>query len=92
MPAEIDDRPPSTFILQGGSVYAPTEERVTYPTRIKRKMFEEMTGEPFEYWEDLDIYQDYVPDKKDADVPVSTRALADLALVFFNTNEFIYLY
>lgn len=64
----------------------------TYPTQIKRKMFEEMTGESFEYMEELDIYQDYQPDQKDVDVSVTTRALADLALVLFNTNEFIYVY
>ena len=64
----------------------------TYPTQIKRKMFEEMTGESFEYMEELDIYQNYEPDQKDADVSVTTRALADLALVLFNTNEFIYVY
>lgn len=63
-----------------------------YPTQIERKMFEEMTGEAFEYTEELDIYQDYQPDHKDADVAVPTRALADLALVLFNTNEFIYVY
>jgi hypothetical protein len=69
-----------------------TPTKPTYPTQIKRKMFEEMTGESFEYMEELDIYQDYEPDQKDADVSVTTRALADLALVLFNTNEFVYVY
>jgi hypothetical protein len=63
-----------------------------YPTEVTRKMFEEMTGEPFEYTEELDIYQDYHPDLKDADVEPETRALADLAVVFFNSNEFLYVY
>ncbi len=65
---------------------------VEYPTQVHRKMFEEMTGEPFEYTEELDIYNHYIPDQKDADVSVATRALADLLVVFFNTNEFMYVY
>ena len=63
-----------------------------YPTEVTRKMFEEMTGEPFEYTEYLDIYQNYQPDLKDVDVAPETRALADLAVVFFNSNEFLYVY
>ena len=65
---------------------------VEYPTQVHRKMFEEMTGEPFEYTEELDIYKNYTPDKKDTDVSVTTRALADLLVVYFNTNEFMYVY
>lgn len=63
-----------------------------YPTAVRRKMFEEMTGEPFEYTEELDIYRNYESDKKDVDVSVSIRAMADLLVVFFNTNEFMYVY
>ena len=63
-----------------------------YPTQVERKMFEEMTGEPFEYTERLDIYEEYVPDLKPWDVGPEIRALADLCLVLFNTNEFIYVY
>ena len=32
------------------------------PIAIERTMFEEMTGEPFTYIEQLDIYQNYTPD------------------------------
>ncbi|NRB48463.1 MAG: DUF1549 domain-containing protein [Saprospiraceae bacterium] len=67
-------------------------QAVTYPTSITRKMFEEMTGEPFEYEEELDVFHAYQADAKDADVPPSTRALADLAMVLFNTNEFLYVF
>lgn len=63
-----------------------------YPTKVKRRMFEEMTGEAFEYTERLDIYENYVPDIKPWDVAAETRALADLCLVLFNANEFIYVY
>lgn len=67
-------------------------EKEAYPTKIKRSMFEEMTGEAFEYLEKLDVYENYSPDLKPWDVEASTRALADLALVLFNSNEFIYVY
>lgn len=65
---------------------------MVYPKKIVRKMFEEMTGEPFKYDEELDVFHQYQADTKDADVSPSTRALADLAVVLFNTNEFLYVY
>lgn len=68
---------------------APTQH---YPTTVTRKMFEEMTGEAFEYIEELDVFRDYEADTKDADVGPTTRALADLAMVLFNTNEFLYVF
>ena len=64
----------------------------TYATDVTRRMFEEMTGEAFEFVEKLDVYEDYVPDLKPWDVQAETRALADLCLVLFNSNEFIYVY
>ncbi len=69
-----------------------TPEKQTYPTEVRRKMFEEMTGEPFEYVEKLDVYQDYISDIKPWEVDVETRALGDLCHVLFNTNEFVYVY
>ncbi len=65
---------------------------ISYPTSVTRRMFEEMTGEPFEYLEELDVFHAYQADAKDAEVPPSTRALADLAMVLFNTNEFLYVF
>ncbi|RMG19082.1 MAG: DUF1549 domain-containing protein [Bacteroidetes bacterium] len=67
-------------------------QKMEYPLEVRRKMFEEMTGEPFEYTEKLDIYSNYVPDKKAWEVSPASRALADLCLLWFNANEFIYLY
>ncbi len=64
----------------------------SYPTEVRREMFEEMTGKPFEYTEELDIYKDYAPDLKPWNVQPETRALADFAAVCFNANEFVYLY
>jgi len=63
-----------------------------YPTSVRRRMFEEMTGEPFEFNEALDIYQAYIPDLKPWTTDPATRALGDWALVLFNANEFLYVY
>ena len=49
-------------------------------------------GEPFEFIEKLNVYEDYVPDAKPWSVEAETRALADICLLLFNSNEFIYVY
>nr|MBI1231804.1 DUF1549 domain-containing protein [Cytophagales bacterium] len=66
--------------------------KIDYPTEVEREMFEEMTGEPFSFKEELDIYKNYIPDLQPWQVDASTRALADLIAVYFNSNEFIYVY
>ena len=63
---------------------------MVYPTRITRSLVEELSGKPFEYEEILPVFENYVPDKKAADVTAETRALADLCLLLMNTNEFMY--
>ena len=63
-----------------------------YPTKIRRSLVEEFSGKPFEYTEILPVFEDYVPDKKAIDVDADTRALADLCLMLFNSNEYIYIY
>ena len=65
---------------------------ITYPTAIPRSLVEELTGQPFEYEEILPVFEDYIRDKKPADVDTNTRALADLCLLLFNSNEFMYVY
>ena len=65
---------------------------VKYPTSITRSLVEELTGQPFEYEEILPVFEDYVRDLKPADVSAKTRALADLCLLLFNSNEFMYIY
>ena len=65
---------------------------VSYPTHITRSLVEELTGEPFEYVEWLRRFEDYVPDKKPSDVDANTRAIADLCMLLFNSNEFMYIY
>jgi hypothetical protein len=63
------------------------------PRYVIRQMVEEMTGRSFWWVEDLDIYsKGYVADLKPADVAPHTRALADVCLVLFNSNEFSYVY
>ena len=67
-------------------------EPVEYPTAIIRSLVEEFSGKPFEYNEIMPVFEDYIPDKKAADVSPETRALADLCLVLFNSHEFVYVY
>ena len=62
------------------------------PKYVIREMVEEMTGLNFYWVEDLDMYDDYIADVKPWEVEPETRALADLCLVLFNSNEFIYVY
>ena len=63
---------------------------VELPTRVKRKMVEEMTGEEYEWEEELDGLRGYRRDLQPWEVGPGTRALADLCLVLFNSNEFLY--
>jgi hypothetical protein len=67
-------------------------EPVEYPTQVTRSLVEEFTGEPFEFIEKLNVYEDYVPDAKPWTVDADTRALADVCLLLLNSNEFMYVY
>jgi hypothetical protein len=67
-------------------------EKPAYPTSITRSLVEEATGLPFEYEEILPAFENYNADKKAHEVSPRTRALADLCLVLFNANEFMYVY
>ena len=67
-------------------------EPIEYPTQVTRSLVEEFTGEPFEFIEKLNVYDDYVPDAKPWTVDADTRALADVCLLLFNSNEFMYVY
>ena len=67
-------------------------ELKVYPTSITRSLVEENTGESFEYEEILPAFKNYKADKKAHEVTHSIRALADLCLVLFNSNEFMYVY
>ena len=63
---------------------------VAYPIEIIRSLVEEFSGKPFEYKEILPVFETYQADKKPADVSAETRALADMCLLLFNTNEFMF--
>lgn len=67
----------------------PKEE---FPSSVEREMFEEMTGELFQFVEELEVYNNYQADLKTWEVDPETRALADFCIVLFNSNEFIYVY
>lgn len=65
-------------------------EPTRYPQTITRSLVEEFSGQPFEYQEILPAFGHYQADKKPADVSAESRALADLCLLLFNSNEFMY--
>ena len=67
-------------------------EPCKYPTSITRSLVEENTGDTFEYEEILPVFEDYQRDKKAHELAPETRALSDLCLVLFNSNEYIYVY
>ena len=77
-------------MLEHHERHAPTPTE--YPTSLTRSLVEEFTGEPFEYEEWLNRFEDYVADTKAWEVSPSTRTLADLCLLLFNSNEFAYVY
>jgi hypothetical protein len=65
--------------------------KVDVPTTVRREMIEEFTGEIVRWDEDLDLLKNYVRDLKPWDVAPEVRARADVGLVLFNSNEFLYL-
>ena len=62
------------------------------PRELDRTVVEEMSGLALQYKEPLDVYDDYLPHAKPWRVDAATRALADVCLALFNTNEFVYVY
>lgn len=67
-------------------------EKIDYPTQVTRSLVEEFTGKPFNFIEKLNVFENYQPDQKPWMVDADTRALADVCLLLFNSNEFMYLY
>jgi hypothetical protein len=62
------------------------------PLQVQRDAIEENTGERFTFSETIYSNADFVPDLMPADCDTETRALAELCLVLFNSNEFIFVY
>jgi hypothetical protein len=69
-----------------------TFEPRSFPREVTRSAVDELTGRSFEFTERLFGFDDYVPDAGMGDVDATTRALAEVCLVVFNSNEFIYVY
>jgi hypothetical protein len=69
-----------------------TPAKATYPREVVREAVEENTGEKFTFVERLHAYADFIPDLNPADMDAETRGLADVCLVLFNANEFLYVY
>jgi hypothetical protein len=65
--------------------------RSTPPREVIREAIEENTGERFLFREPLEYATEFVPDLQPADVDPECRGLAELCLVLFNSNEFLYL-
>ena len=64
----------------------------TLPTKVLRRAKEEVTGESFEFVEQLEVAADYLPDLQPHQVDARTRGLAEVCLVLLNSNEFAYVY
>ena len=62
------------------------------PLQVTREAIEENTGERFAFQETIYSNADFVPDLIPQDCDLETRALAELCLVLFNSNELIFVY
>ena len=58
---------------------------------VKRTVMAEKTGEPYDFFEFMPAYENYVPDLQPAKTDARTRGLATVCLVIFNLNEFAYI-
>ena len=97
--AAVYGRAPSADELQLAIAHVEhfTEHHRSHPpaktkpiTRVKREMIEELTGEAFEWEEELDVMAHYQSDLKPWQVAADVRALSELCLVLLNSNEFVY--
>jgi hypothetical protein len=73
------------------------QSQILYPVQtplleVQREAIEENTGEHFRFVESLHANRDFVPDLQPSECDARTRALADVCLVLFNSNEFVYVY
>ena len=66
--------------------------RQSPPLEVRRDAVEENTGERFSFSERLHAHAEFVPDLQPGDVPLRTRAFADVCLAILNSNEFAYVY
>ena len=59
--------------------------------QLQRTVMAEKTGQPYSFVEHMPAYKNYQADLQPADVSATTRGLATVCLVLFNSNEFLYL-
>jgi hypothetical protein len=69
---------------------ATTPEPQAIPTVVKRQMAEELTGEQVYWDEELPGMKNYQRDLMPWEADPATRALGELCLVLFNSNEYLY--
>jgi hypothetical protein len=60
-------------------------------SKVKRTVMAEKTGEPYDFFEFMPAYENYVPDLQPGQTDARTRGLAQVCLVIFNLNEFAYI-
>jgi len=93
VPTAAEQKSLHAYLVEMQGYHAQHEpKRIEYPKQVVRSLVEELTGEPFEFIEKLNVYENYVPDAKPWTVDADTRALADVCLLLLNSNEFLYLY
>lgn len=93
LPTQDEEASLQEYLKEMQAYHSTTKpKKVDYPTQVTRSLVEEFTGKPFEFIEKLNVFEDYQPDPKPWTVDADTRALADVCLLLFNSNEFIYLY
>jgi len=63
--------------------------KATLPSKVRRAFIEELVGELVSWDEELTALRHYHADLEAWQVSAETRALAELALVLMNTNEFL---
>ena len=63
-----------------------------FPSHVIREAVEENTGEKFWFSEPLEVAADFVPDVDLSETSAALRGLAEVCLVLFNSNEFLYVY
>ncbi len=92
-PSELESSNLQKYVLKMREYHAGKSPKPrTYPTEITRSLVEEFSGQPFEYQEKLPVFNDYQKDPQASDANPNTRALADFALLLFNSHEFVYSY
>lgn len=92
-PSDAESQKLQTYVSEMQKYHADKNpEPRQYPTEITRSLVEEFSGQPFEYQEILPVFNDYQKDPQASEATPNTRALADMALLLFNSHEFVYSY